>query len=209
MFFEQAVFKRLLKEAYKARSLTIGKTEEADNLGEINREGLYLSGGWWEMWIDLEAMPKAAKAVIIELAGEFPKKGEFFTVTKDGNQYEIEREQYYSLLHRAKEAKTQSRITKIMFSKKTSSIRLLQNENGSIALINDICTRLVDNESIMNQIDEMTPLGPLSAGHGDIELYWWNYYCAFGVMPIGTREDDQEELALLGLLENMELPGWT
>ena len=64
MFLKKTVLKRLMKEAYK-HGLRVAATEER----------YYLCGGYWEMDILKEYMPKEILAAVLELTGWIPETG--------------------------------------------------------------------------------------------------------------------------------------
>ena len=72
MFFKAAVFKKLIKEAYAGIGLTIGRAEEY----------IFLSGGYWLIWMKKDKIPNKLKASIIELTGELPINNQVFKARK-------------------------------------------------------------------------------------------------------------------------------
>ncbi len=202
MFFKLSVFKKLLKEAYKGIGLTVNRTAEPDIDGGI-REGIYLQGGYWAMWIDLKAMPKEAKAAVIELCGELPELGEPFTAQKKKeNQYEIERREYMNLPERARAAKTKLRVSRMMIKKGVSADRLMQlPDTGRIVMMDEIFMDLIDIESMSVEAGEVIPLGPLVENHESNILYWWNYHCSLLAMAKRAPQEGTEECEYIRRME--------
>lgn len=65
MFLKPQILKRIIKSAYNQSSLVLANTGE----------NMYISGGYWEMEIKKEFLPKTILAAVIELAGEIPSEG--------------------------------------------------------------------------------------------------------------------------------------
>lgn len=78
MFLKPSVLNRLMKQAYK-RGLTVARTAD---------DWLYIAGSYWEISVKKEFVPKRTMGDIITLVGELPGRGERFTATRDGNQFE-------------------------------------------------------------------------------------------------------------------------
>lgn len=77
MFLKISLFKALVKRAWQGAGLTVGN----------DREGIYLKGGYWSIYLDSSMMPKKAKAAIIELTGWIPGPGsaaKFYKSEGDG-----------------------------------------------------------------------------------------------------------------------------
>lgn len=148
MFFKATVLKRMLKAAYKGAGLTVGHAAESDT-GEP--EGYYISSGWWVMWFNAAAMPKEAKAALIELCGDLPGAGEVFRATKDmGNQYEIEQKEIYNLPAAFKNCKCQFRVTNLLGQQGDKLIRFIQEEGPTqhVTAISEIFIDLIDPQAI-------------------------------------------------------------
>lgn len=76
MFVNPKILKRLMKEAFKANSLIIGRKED----------NMFIQGQYWQFLCDRKFVNKTIYAEIIELAGEIPDEGECFCAGKGGNQ---------------------------------------------------------------------------------------------------------------------------
>ena len=202
MFFKLSVFKKLLKDAYKGSGLTVNRTAVPDEYGGV-REGIYLQGRHWAMWIDLEAMPKEAKAAVVELCGELPELEKPFTAQENEiNQYEIERMEYMNLLERARSAKTKFKVSGMMIKKGASAVRLMQlPETGRIAMIAEIFMDLIDIDSMSAEAGEVIPLGPLAENPDSSLFYWWNYHCSLLAMAKKAPQEGTEEHEYIRRLE--------
>lgn len=58
MFFKKTVLKRMLKSAYTGAGLTVGHTLETDE----EKEGYYLSSGWWVLWFNAGMVPERSQS---------------------------------------------------------------------------------------------------------------------------------------------------
>ena len=76
MFLKPQILKRIIKSAYNQSSLVLANTGE----------NMYISGGYWEMEIKKEFLPKTILAAVIELAGEIPSEGGRFIASKTENK---------------------------------------------------------------------------------------------------------------------------
>ena len=69
MFLHMPTLKKLLKSAYNQSKLIIGRLEY----------GLLIECGIFMTWLEWYSVPNKVKAALIELAGELPEEGHFFT----------------------------------------------------------------------------------------------------------------------------------
>lgn len=176
MFLKQSIFKRLLKEAYKGAGLTVGRQRDED----ATRPGYHLSGGYWIVWLDVETIPKEAKAAIIELVGDLPEPGEVFRAMKDaGNQYEIEQKEIFNLPEAWKNAKVNYKITNSILQQGDKLARILQTQEGPnhITAINEVFVGLVDPEACDYDNGETFPDGPRAICAEAPFVYWGNNVC--------------------------------
>lgn len=206
MFFKLTVFKKMLKEAYKHGGLTVNRTTEPDEYDGI-REGIYLQGDFWAMWIDLEAMPKEAKATVVELCGELPALEQPFTAQKDyGNQYEIKRNDFMNLLPRAKAAKEEFKISSLIFIHKKIPVRMIQHiDTKHIVTLDEMFINLIDIGSISTEAGEFTPLGPLGWSEEGNILYWWNHHCCLMALPRRLPDEETEEYEYIKRMEQWQI----
>lgn len=203
MFFNLVILKKLMKEAYKGYGLTIARTvNETPYWG--TKEGIYVQGSYWEIWFELEAMPKEVKAGIIEMAGDLPEQGKPFRANKEGNQYEIEIEEFLDLPERAEAAENKFRVTNMIRKIGLTNYRLLQDQKTHrIRMINEVFMKLIEL-SAMGPHD-VTPVGPVSLNENGHMFYWWNGCCCLRVNPILEPEEGTEEDAFLGHLERISV----
>lgn len=176
MFLKQSIFKRLLKEAYKGPGLTVGRQRDED----AARPGYYLSGGYWVIWLDVEAITKEAKAAIIELAGDLPEPGEVFRALKDaGNQYEIEQKEIFNLPEVWKNTKTDFKITNCILQQGDVLARFLQAQDGTahVTAINETFVGMIDPEACDFDNGETFPEGPRASCAISPFIYWGNNVC--------------------------------
>lgn len=180
MFFKKAVFKRLLKNAYKGAGLTVGRDKKTDEEGEIVRDGYYIGGGYWIIWVDTEYITKEAKAAIIELCGELPEPGEAFTAYKEsGNQYRIGHEEAYDLPEIYKKCKTHFRVSKMIYKENGVLQRLLQAEDATnhIIAINEIFMDLIEPDAVDYDNGEREPDGAFGLCSMSKYVLWGNEVC--------------------------------
>ena len=190
MFFKSAAFKRLVNEAYKGPGLTIGHDTGPE---DEDKEGYYLSGGYWIIWIAKEWFTKKEKAAVIELCGDLPEPGEVFKAMKDyGNQYEIEQSEMYHLPEKFKQCHCYFDVTKLTMQQDTRNIRFLQEtERHHVTAIGDVFMNLIDPKSIDYNNGETEPRGPVAERPEAPFLYWGNETC-FLMACIRTTTDEAE-----------------
>ena len=78
MFLNPKILKKLLKEAYKHRTLYLA----------CKAESLYIAAGYWEMEFLKEYIPKETLGDIVALSGMLPEDGQRYQVLESGNQLE-------------------------------------------------------------------------------------------------------------------------
>lgn len=100
-----------MKEAYK-HGLRVAATEER----------YYLCGGYWEMDILKEYMPKEILAAVLELTGWIPETGESYSASKEGNQVDINRKEV------SVDAEEEIAVTDLIIDRNGISQRILQDE---------------------------------------------------------------------------------
>ena len=206
MFFKKAVFKRLLKSAYKGVGLTVGREKKANEDGEIVRDGYYIAGGYWVIWVDIQYITKEAKAAIIELCGELPEPGEAFTAHKEGgNQYKMGFEEVYDLPEVYKKCKTRFRISKTILKSSDALQRLLQacDKTNHIVAINEVFMDLIEPDAVDYENGEREPDGPIAGCAMSKYILWGNEVCY--LMACTRKIDDQETKDYLEYLEAKEI----
>lgn len=191
MFLKTTGFKRLIKEAYKGAGLIIGSTETA----------IYLSSGWWVIWIRKGQIPKEKLAAIIELTGELPETGEAYRVTKDGQQYELAWTDLYDVMGNAMNCEYEMEITRVIIEGKgDSDSRVLQHVGtGCIQLINERLIQMISNKEVDEKKGHTEVIGPVC---GRLQgVFWYNNVMALHVMP---RIDDAA-MRLIKFLEGIDI----
>lgn len=174
MFLKTAGFKKIIKEAYKGVGLKIGNTGS----------GIYLSGGYWVIWVRKGHIPKEKLAAIIELIGELPEAGIAFSVTSDGQQYELQWNDLYSAMENATNCDCEMDITKIMIENKHGTVtRVLQRPGiGAICMINEKFISMIDNGAVDDRNGHTQAEGPLCGPYPGV--FWMNNVMALHVLPI-------------------------
>ena len=80
MFIKAAVFKRLIKDAWKQSNLVVGMYHDLLNI----------KGNGWQMAIDPEKLPNKLKGQLVELTGELALSGEAYKFGPGGAQATFE-----------------------------------------------------------------------------------------------------------------------
>lgn len=191
MFLKNAGFKRLIKEAYSGPGLRMGN----------DGEGIYLSGGYWTIWVKTGKIPKKALAAIIELTGEIPAAGEHFSATKEGNQYELEYKELYNAMANAVNYETELDITSLSYHTRSGNVaRILQEPySKKIFAVNERFVDMVDNMAVDYDNGEAAAEGPLIGKKAGI--FWVNNVMALHVMC----RDDEDIKPVLEHLEKIEI----
>lgn len=191
MFLKTAGFKRLIKEAYKGSGLRIGATDKA----------IYLSGGYWIIWVKKGQIPKEKLAAIIELAGELPEEGEAYSVTKDGQQYELQWNDLYNAMDNATRCSYELEVTRIIIEgKHDADSRILQHpETGCIRLVNEKFIQMIDNMQVEQKRGHTEVTGPVCGRLPGV--FWFNNVMALHVME---RTDDAS-IRLIRFLEGIDI----
>lgn len=183
----------MIKEAYKGSGLRIGSTDE----------GLYLSGGYWVIWIKRDQIPKEKLAAIIELVGEIPEQGVAYRATKDGQQYELEWNEFYETMENAKKCDRELEVTRMIIEgKQDADSRVLQDpDTGKIRLINEAFIRMLDNSKVESKKGHTEAVGPVCSRMPG--AFWYNNIMALHVME---RTDDAS-MRLIEFLEGIDING--
>lgn len=191
MFLKTAGFKRLIKEAYKGVGLSVGATDKA----------IYLSGGYWIIWVRKGQIPKEKLAAIIELVGELPEPGEAYRATKDGQQYELQWTDLYDAMENAKKCQYEMDITRVIIEGKVDAdSRILQHsETGVIQLIDEKIIQMISNKEVDAKKGHTEVIGPVCGRLPGV--FWYNNTMALYVMP---RTDDIS-IRLIRFLEGIDI----
>ena len=186
MFLRANILKRLMKDAYKKSNFVM-----ADNT-----KAIYISGGYWEVEIDREFVPKTILAEIMEIAGCLPEAGKRFEVTKDEVKEVEGRDSVYVPM-----VKRRINVTDIVIIAKDGvSQRVLQDEDSlDIMLINDVFIDIIDNKSIDYDNGETQAEGPF---HDKLTgIYLWNNVMKFHAL----HRWDEKHQHITEYLSNIDL----
>lgn len=187
MFLKSTGFKKLIKEAYSGPGLRMGN----------DGEGIYLSGGYWTIWVKVGKIPKKELAAIIELTGEIPAAGEHFIATKDGNQYELEYRELCDIMDNARNCETYLDTTSLSYHTCFGNVaRILQEPHSKKTYtINERFIDMVDN-TVVEYNDDESPAEGLLIGE-KTGIFWFNNIMAIRVM---CRDDE----SVKHILEHLE-----
>lgn len=177
MFIKANILKKLMKEAFKANFLIIGRKED----------DYYIQGVYWKFLCNKNFIPKTIYAQIIELAGEIPDEGECFCSGKGGNQMQIN-----SMEIEIPGKAERVDMTDLVLEHKTGTEqRILQFENGFNVLINNMFAVAVKGKNYEEELGELPPEGPYChIAHG---VFWENNVMRF---QAAFRQDDEHERML-------------
>lgn len=198
MFFKAAVFKKLIKEAYAGIGLTIGRAEEY----------IFLSGGYWLIWMKKDKIPNKLKASIIELTGELPINNQVFKARKgEKNDYSTDWKETYNINFYKRSMDQEYVVTKVILEQNLTPCRLLQNEETQeIILLNQVLIDLVDKEAIESR-EECQPFGPIGLKDKKDAVLWYNDTGAL-VAWRRTPEAETRQQMLIEALEKIEVESW-
>ena len=185
MFVNPKILKKLMKEAFKANFLIIGR----------NEDNMYIQGQYWKLICKRNFVPKTIYAEIIELAGEIPEEGECFCAGKEGNQMQIN-----SMTIDFPANARVAEVTDFILEAKSGTLqRLLQLASGKIALINEVFHAATKGAHYDEEQGETQAIGPyVDFGHG---IFWKNNT---GTLQACFRVDDEHEETLIEM-ENVNL----
>ena len=185
MFTNPKILKKLMKEAFKANFLIIGRKEN----------DYYIQGSYWKLLCNKEYIPKTIYAQIIELAGEIPDDGECFCAGKDGNQMQVN-----SMKVEFPEEAQMVKVTDyILLSKRGVAQRLLQFDSGKVVLINNVFVALTTGKHFEEDLGERPAEGPYC--HLAYGVLWKNENMKFSV----CFREDEEHAESLTQMECIEL----
>lgn len=184
MFLRPTTLNALMRKAYK-RGLAVGRTQD---------DWLYIAGGYWEISVKKEFVPKRTLGDIISLTGELPEPGSRFTATKEGNQ--IEMEMPLSVKDEPFREDDILTVTDMILIGTGGTIqRLLQDENtGNIYAVNNVFVDIVDNSLIEKDRGEYAATDPFfNPAYG---ILWKNNVCK---LRTHFRSDDKNNKVLESL----------
>jgi hypothetical protein len=193
MFLKSAAFKKLIKEAYNGPGLKVGN----------DGAGIFLSGGYWVIWIKVGKIPKKELAAIIELTGEIPESGQGFSSTKAGNQYEIVESSLYRAMENARQCNTFLDVTNLSIHAPNGVMSRILQDPGSrrIFLINEKFVEMIDNTEVDYDGGETATEGALIGKYAGV--FWFNNIMALHVM---CREDENAK-NIIDYLEQIVIGG--
>lgn len=153
MFIKQKIFDKIINKTYKGVGFTIAMLDMINENGEVREKYIIQSAiGTWRIITDCKYFPKEAKATIIKLIGEMPKKGECWTATEDSVQVEM----IEMVMHPIKTKKNILTKTDIYIQDN----RVYQDlSNRVIYLMSNIFDLSVSNDAIDDKY-ESYPAGP-------------------------------------------------
>lgn len=187
MFVKPAVLKKLMKRQYKTSGLVVAN----------NGPTIYIGGDWWGIETLREFIPNQIKAAIIELTGEFPEEGEVFNATKDGNQMQMDVNNRVIV----ETDPDKMRITSILINSSNGKrMRILQDEEKRIVLIDEEFISMVDNTMINAEEGETSAEGPFYKNN---KINWENNVSRMAVGTIrvsGDMEDMVRSMADIRLV---------
>lgn len=168
----------MIKDAYSRGGLKV-----------INNGDTYtIAGSYWVIEVYRDVLTKKEKAAIIELTGDLPEKGEGFSSTKEGNQYEITENRLLRVMEDARETEKWMTQT-LLFMKMTGGkiVNILQDPaTGKIKMIDQFITSSVSDDAIDDLNGECNLEGPLLGPVGDV--IWRNNWMALRVFGFTTEE---------------------
>ena len=185
MFVNPKILKRLMKEAFKANSLIIGRKED----------DMFIQGQYWQFLCDRKFVQKTIYAEIIELSGEIPEEGECFCAGKNGNKMQVHSMEIPFPIN-AKEVA----VTDFVLLHKTGvAQRIIQFQSGETVLINEKLLAATRGKHYEEEQGEHEALGPYcTLEHG---VLWKNNTGKFRIL---FRQDDEHE-SVLKHLESVDL----
>lgn len=190
MFVNPKILKRLMKEAFKANSLIIGRKED----------NMFIQGQYWQFLCDRKFVNKTIYAEIIELAGEIPDEGECFCAGKGGNQMQV----HSMEIPFPADAKEVAVTDFVLLHKTGVAQRILQFQSGKTVVISEKILAATRGKHYDEEQGEHQAFGPFcNLGHG---VLWKNNTGKFRVL---FRQDDEhenllEQLACVDLTEKNE-----
>lgn len=180
MFLDLNKTIKFIKQAYR-KNLRIGNIE-----GKT-----IITSGYWLIAIENDKVPNKIKAIIMELAGELPKPGILFEVTKEYSnpQICINKELYLSIMDNVKKANHKMYMTPLSL---TNGTRLLQTQiDGMVDMhgVSEEYLSMIDKTCIDHDI-EGEPTGPCCIEGGVMGIYWYNSSGMVVIYPIRLPDSE-------------------
>ena len=179
MFVNPKELKKLMKEAFKANYLIVGRREDV----------YYIQGVYWKVLCKKEFVPKEILGAVIELTGEIPGDGECYCAGKEGNQMELNPMEIV-IPDQAEEVV----ITDFILKSKHGVLQRIIQFPGSmhVYLINNKFAEMVSEIYCDEKNGEFFTDDPVcSVDHG---VFWENNVMKFQVL---FREDLEHESTLM------------
>lgn len=168
MFIDKAAFKRLIKTNYKGLGLRIAKSDE----GMIS-----ISGSGWIVEVDEECITKEIKGSLIELVGDFPKRGQVITYKPNESEKEELEEDNMMLWKRCEEEGESAHETRALIRTGRGLMEVWQQDNDfQPFLVKQSHSSIVSTRKM--DADEEPPIGPVKNGN---MLIWRNNQMAIGI----------------------------
>lgn len=174
MFLNITALKKILTNFYKSTGLTVGRTET----------DLIVCNTYMGFQVDIDFVPNKLKAVLIELIGDLPEEGEFYTYSKEGQQAEIDLDRF-DFYKCWKDAKDYAIATPIIIAGSgPSDYRLMQLNTGRIVSVAGMLINLISCKDLTET--ENMPQRP--SYNGGI-FYWKNESMVFFAGGFNLREE--------------------
>lgn len=176
MFLNISALKKILTNSYKSTGLIVGRLE--------NELVVSTGAGSIGFRIDMDFVPNKLKGILAELIGDLPKEGEIYTYTKEGQQAEMDFDQF-DLYDRWKTAKDFAEKTPVMLRGFVSDYRLLQvNRTGKLIAVYREYIDLVS----MKDLEEGENM-PGHPSYRDGLFYWKNDRMIYFAGCTGLKEE--------------------
>lgn len=189
-----------MQNAYKGGGIRIRNTGE----------GISITGSSWEVYFLAGEIPKETLGDLISMVGELPERGESYTADKNGNQMEIWDDTWQNAMEIAGSGGNDLEVTPVVVEGFPYLMRILQDCNMQITLIDERMKQIVQPSLIDSDDDETLPDGPILCTGNIIgmpvhTICWSNNRMAFCVLPIIPY--DENIIEIIRGLENMPLWG--
>ncbi len=201
MLFNTKVLRRLMKNAYNRKGLTVGIEKMQICPGNPEEKTAYvLNGGNWTVNILADFMPKEIKAMIMECAGELPGTadflgpGDFFTCyKKEPTNYAFNEIYVPPIAENMRNAVPDP----VDISSMSIWDRRIIQVSGRKVLLNNVFLDLL-NGTIDYENGETDLLGKL---YSDGAFYFWNNTCLFMALEAGKTDTEKTILNNLMMVD--------
>jgi hypothetical protein len=166
MFINESQLKRLIKNSYKNNILFFGDIED----------GLVIGNNSFVLCIENNYIPNSVKAMIMEIAGILPAKGELYSCSKKEPMLQTEDPDVRSFLkvkRNCMETSNVAVVTNITVTQNNNEYKAIQvNNTGEIHFIRKECVDLIDAGAI--DIEYESAPGKATCGINGVLYYWRN-----------------------------------